>query len=441
MVPLPRWTEDRAPYPSIAISSGQFLSHASLPGQKVQLLLAFAYFALTPLVILPLPSGGKFGAADLAFIPCAVFLLRYFSNPYYATTIFVVFVGYLIVHWILIQIVFPDLVRDVGEYYSAARLVSAATAFLAFSSFRLTERSWRIVSGFLLVGLSFGVSIGVVLHTLGVQIRDNQQSAYIGAGFGTQLRAGGLLGNSGDFGHLASMCAVIGLATCLLNGWRRLAWVMVALGTLGVFMSTSRAGILHISFGLGVMSPLLLRDMRRAAKWVLIGLPFLAVTLGLLTARLDARSTLLLRKLDFLDLSGTGEFYRTPRFENWADYLTEGFWRHPFVGSGYGQLLPQFARPGDNSFLTLLVELGLVGGLLWLIAWVALLIRALNAHSWVRWIAVAVVLSEIVHMLTIDTHRMWATEPIALAFIGLILGRSAPSRPKNEHIHTLQEQQ
>lgn len=390
--------------------------------------LIMAYALLVPLVVVPTPLGKSIGAADL-LLPLALVALAAGSRRDVAPwrVFLVLFLAGAMVVTALRLVSSDAASTDASEAILVVRVVvNYIPLALVLDWQHLThQKVGQYVGAFLLSG-SLAVFIGVVLHHLGVQVRDAQQQIWFEGRPGVVLRAGGLLGNSSDFGHLA---AALGTAAITLGvlvvGRPWLMWLVFVLALYATFLSASRASLVHLLVAAAIMgfarSGGSSRSPRRAIA--VVGLA-VAGYLTLVTPSRELEATLV--RLDVLNLTGGSTFFESDtRSQSWSQILRL-ISSHPLLGIGYGRTVSVVGDAGDNAFLSVAVELGVLVGSAFLLLWMGLAVRALFGRlSYPRLVAIAVVFSELVHMLTVDTYRMWATMPV----VALLIGLSLASRP------------
>lgn len=285
------------------------------------------------------------------------------------------------------------------------------------------ERLWRLMVLFFWGGL-IALLIGFALHHSGIQIRSDQQALWAGDGAGPRLRAGGILGNSSDFGHLAaiwgSVCGLTVVAFARKGNRAVVAVLIFAVAFYATWIASSRAATLHLLLAYGLALPFLLGRTGWAmggcaVLFSCLAFPFLLSEFSLVLPQNISHN---LHRLDFLNLSGNSTFLQTGRLVNWLS-LTEIFKDHWLLGIGYKNINSVYGIWGDNSYLTIFVEFGLFAGvvnvLLWL--WLIAISAAAAWSSRSGIVFFALVVSEAVHGLTVDTGTIWYSMPFAWLFI------------------------
>lgn len=388
-----------------------------------QYAILMAYVIGVPLIVIPGAGGAGDMLTPLALIVCLKFMSRRMSWPLVFLYAFIVTA--LVSSLISFMVAHLPVGASRGELLLAFRMAWIYLPLALALQYRsLNEgKVYRLFRAFLWSG-GAACLIGLTLHALGIQMREEQQMNYYGGGIAATARAGGLLGNSGDFGHLSSILVATTLTCSLLfRRFDKLALVVLCLALVGIYASSSRAAILHVLV-LGLMAMPLLLLRRRLFQWMVLAFLGLSIAAYIILPDLlaDPRAYFIVRRFDFLNLTGETLFYNSSgRTENWARYI-ESIGSNPLLGVGYKMIPEVFSAPGDNSFLSILVETGIVPGLFYMLLWLSLLWTGIIGFSGREsWIAAGFILSEMAHMATVDTHGMWATTPLALLFAGLLL--------------------
>ncbi|MFO0951494.1 MAG: O-antigen ligase family protein [Isosphaeraceae bacterium] len=164
------------------------------------------------------------------------------------------------------------------------------------------------------------------------------------------------LGSTGLFQDPNDMCLMLGMAmvACLYQAVELRRWYWAApLAFFGyaLMLTHSRGGFLAMVAALGTL--LAARLGRRAVPVALVALPLVFFVFG-------GRQT---NFSSALGSEGTG----ATRVQLWADGLTL-FVRRPFLGIGTDHYAPEMGHVAHNSFIHCYVELGLVGGSVFLSA-------------------------------------------------------------------------
>lgn len=397
-------------------------------------LLLRLYALLVPLVVIPTPLGVSVGVVDLLFPLLVVNLYMEGSS-----------LNQNVRNWFRVFVV----VSFVSTAYAVGVSLteSAVDAFLplfilrayavlspmmmVLSSNMLGARALKELVRLLIVGASISCAVTIVLYALDVQIRPEQQRVW--SETGSALRAGGLLGNSSDAGHVAAILGAISLTVGMACFASR-KWLMFgcfALACYVVYISSSRAALLYTLVVVLIMGFEQSRGRRvlHAVLFLALGPLIVAAFYDLLGGVRSLGPTLI--RFDVLNLSGHSEFLSSEsRIRSWRRMLL-ALSENPLFGSGYGYSR-DLTGAGDNSFLSMFVEVGILAGMAYIAFWISLLRSVLRLPKG-RWRACALglLLGEISVMLTVDTHRMWASTTTVLLAIGASI-RLAQLQPVSE---------
>ncbi|WP_226629391.1 O-antigen ligase family protein [Alloyangia pacifica] len=383
--------------------------------------LTTLYAALIPLVVLPSPVG-KIGAVDL-ILPFALFgLIAYRERKLTVPELFLSTLGIL-----AFLSTFFNIARGIAPP-EAILLVRVFAIFLPFIIV-MSKRNfgdddlWVLTKVFLTSG-GVAILLGIAMHHLGIQVRDDQQRNWYGNGLGSSIRAGGLLGNTGGFGHISSLWGIVCAGILLLKGMRYWAVLVIFISLYATYISTSRAAFIHIAVSLIFLIPIFFGGRRIISALVATPVVFIGFIYWAVGSDVSPETLFALRRLDILNLTGESLFFKTVRFNNWSIYL-DYVLNYPAWGIGFKNTDHMIGTPGDNSFLTITLELGVLCGVLYAAFWIWLICRFLFAKGARRLVGLSIVSGEIVHALTLDTHTLWISTPAALLFIAALV-RTTP---------------
>jgi hypothetical protein len=311
--------------------------------------------------------------------------------------------------------------------------------FYAFSLQSDVDRLFNLTRLFIIFG-GIAVVVGVILYHLGVQVRSNQQMLWLGSGEGPQARAGGILGNSSDFGLFASswgsICGLLVLALKPRAKWKLFALISTV-STYAVWISASRGGLVHIFIAYAIGVPMMIK----ARGWIVIltivilTVPLLILVLSSVSLVLPADVAFTLQRLDFLNISGDSRFYQSVRLENWLTLLNVGS-ENWALGIGYRGIPKTFENQGifgDNSFISIFVEFGLITVSFYILFWVFLIKSSFRSvsTSLLGPAIMGIVLGELSHNFTLDTYKVWYSTPVTLFFLALLI-KTSKAMPKNQ---------
>ncbi|KDA05226.1 hypothetical protein DC31_02220 [Microbacterium sp. CH12i] len=413
----------------------------SIPRRDFTFVVVWLYAALVPILILRISSGVAIGAVDFLFPFALIVLLRQLSSKVTGAsllaTVFVLAAS-ISTFAVLLDLIPVPPGANPSDVILILRVLEIYTPFFVVMSWEgwNQTRARRVTIAAIVSSLA-ACTIGILLHHAGIQIRDTQQVNWYGDGLGSSLRAGGLLGNSGDFGHIAALLGACALTLGVLYRLRpALILLSVAIASYATFLSTSRAAMLHLVIALMCMIPTLLRGRRALAIIGVAVTGVVALMLYISASGIDARLEISLQRLDLFNWSGESSFYSSTTRVNTWDQMMSLISQNPFFGIGYGMTIPHVGSAGDNSFLSIFVELGLIAGIAFIGFWIANLLNAVRTPSGpARAAAIALIISEFAHMLTVDTHSMWATTPVSVLLIGLALRECQNNRASSLNRH------
>jgi hypothetical protein len=385
--------------------------------------VTFCYVVLTPWVVVPTAYGFSLGASDLLF-PIALIALtrRLGSRRSIASSMLIAFMGAAYLATAALAASTGQV--EVQRFLALTRAVAVLVPFLvAVAHGPFSDHELRRLLKWLLVSGSGAIALGWLLFRLGVQIRDSQQTIWSAQGV-VSLRAGGLLGNSTSFGSLAVSLAVVALALALITGRRKVVtFLFIGFCLSGIVIASSRASLLNIAVVLILLLPVFFRKRALLGGVVVLLLGAGVLLLGVAASRISSSSSVSnsLYRLDFLNLSGNSTFFQSnTRLDSW-DAMIGLLDQHWLWGIGYNSTVSLVGNAGDNSFLSPVVEMGVLAGALFALFWILLGIRYSTASSSrIRWIGLAIWVGALAQMLTVDSYRQWSSTPIMMALFGIL---------------------
>jgi O-antigen ligase len=255
---------------------------------------------------------------------------------------------------------------------------------------------WELVAAVVVAWSVVATAVGLV-QFFGLHIAD---------AWAAGRRQPSFLGHS-DFAALSALALAIGLAAVLL-GNRRIGWVAVVSGALGVVLSGASAGLVGVGAGTVALLYAIARRRRLSVRDFAVTGTVLAVVAG---------GVLVLRAGDFENflrfLHLKGKETQTANIETYSHhtllaYIGYRIWRdHPIVGAGWqGSTDPEVVDPHlpaahkefpdvaplafptrehewgvQNAYIQAAADLGLVGLALWLAPFAIGLVLALRANA------------------------------------------------------------
>lgn len=336
-----------------------------------------------------------------------------------------------------------------GAGFGIRTFAVALRQFLLFSPFLLVFgiRDFdlalaRQVNDRFLLGCGVAMIGGMMLHFMGIQVQDNQQMLWLERGTDPVLRAGGLVGNSGSFGLQAALWFTSWFLVRPALGQKMpaaLSMTVAVVTAAALFYSASRGGILQITAAmvLGLASGAI--RVRAGAVLGALGLSLVAtfaVMAGAIRINTDGAEFTQLARLDFLNLSGQGQFTESVRLQLF-EYFIDIFQSNALMGIGYKMTVPKFGQPLDNAFLLAYFETGIIAGTLFVAFWGALLfhfVRRSMFESWFAPIGLALCASFVLRMMVMGAHTAWNAAPgffiLAAILIRLTEQRTRLTKPK-----------
>lgn len=386
-------------------------------------LLAFlrAYALCVPLLYIRIGSGAYTfvdvaGPIALVFLATARFQRVNISYLFYIIYIFTA---------ILSTLISPIATVGPTNTLLAARLFFISVPFwLALTLQSPDERDLQRVVKWMTFGCAIALSIGLALNALGIHIQDSQKLWVHGQG--AIYRAGGLVGNSGAFGQTTAMMAVL-LVACnslkirLPPFFVPVGWSMFALG---LVTSSSRSAVLMV---LAFFLVVLTFNARYIGRALLVALIAILIIGALFAAVSSTQQEFLLEslyRLDLLNISGNSTFTQSVRSQTWA-YLVSEMGAIPLFGYGYKGFEKTLGQFVDNGFLLSWFEVGVLGTMMFLSAWISMSLRLLSDSlqrvSRFSYIGLGLLGAFLARMMTGGVQADWSNAPLVFLFLGLAM--------------------
>ena len=398
------------------------------------MLVLLAYAFCIPLVAMHLPGVGGVGAADL-LMPIgflSLLLLRRVASVQLSHIALAAFMLTALLSLSMIgqkRIALDCTIRWV-------RLNSIVVTFFFGLFMPTTGRHLRCV----LLAYGFGgllaVVVGILLYELQIEIRDSQQKLWMDGGF--QLRAGGLIGNSGALSDTSRQRdRDVHWSTLRLSRWRYrflLAAAVLLVAVYTVYIASSRATMFHLftaftTLLLLLKTPLVWRKQLLVFS-VIGGLAMvLLFSLSLVlqrpsTGRSSAVATNLERFVPGLNGDDMNEF-TSNRANNWPEYIAM-MSDHWLLGSGYKTGVRMHEESPDNSYLSVMLETGVVGFTFMGLFVISVLYRLVTLYivsDKYAAVMIPVCIGQLTHCLTSDIYTFWITMPVVYLLLGLVIQR------------------
>lgn len=394
-----------------------------------------AYVFLIPVVAMHLPGVGGVGAADL-LTPVGFLVLILLRRVASIQVSHIALAGFMLAA--LASLLMIDEKRiAVDCAIRWARLASIIITFYFGLFMPISHRQLkRVMLGYSIGGL-LAVLAGVLLYKLQIEIHSGQQRLWTDGGY--QIRAGGLLGNTGAFGHqTATWCVTSVAALCFLSNSRFrpiLAGLVLALSAYTIYIASSRAAMLHLFTGIATVTIIMRTTTFHRRQLLAYGiLGVLALVLVFCCAKvigppeLGSSEGLTANLARFVPgLGGTSlDEFSSNRAENWPEFIAM-MSDHWLLGTGYKTGVRMHEESPDNSYLSVMLETGVVGFFCMAMFVTSILYRLLVLYRCGdRFAAVmlAVCVGQLTHCLTSDVYTFWLTMPVVYLFLGLVIQRS-----------------
>lgn len=403
------------------------------------------YLLLVPVVAMHAPGVGGLGLADLLMpvgFACLIFC-RPKNRVQLSHVALLGFVFAALVSLLMIEnrrIALDCTIRWV-------RMLAIVVPF--FFGLVLTFDPTRKKRLFLYYGIGgfIAVAIGIFLHTFQIEVRQDQQKLWLEDGF--QLRAGGLIGNSGAYGHATATWCVTTISWILLvSNWRRQKEFAIGVGLVAmyaIYIGSSRAALLHLLVGMGTfcfLTPSKVATRQKLAGMACFGILVLAI--GICSAKLtgggamektSAMETNLKRFVP--GLSGDVGEFTSNRAGNWPEYIAM-FSESVVFGSGYKTGVRMHEESPDNSVLSVLLETGVVGFTMMSLFVFAILYRLSQLYrceteNSTQYATIGLVMcaGQLINCATSDIYTFWITMPVVYLLLGVLTQEIAADQVLN----------
>ena len=392
--------------------------YENMIGKKRLLLIYFCFILFfIPTLTIDI-GGGKLGVSDVMpiIILCALFIFGGEIKNSFHYVWPSLFIGLAFVSTTLNVLIGN---AEANSLINLFRLVFIFSTIImaSISALSLKEYNNELISS-LLFGLLVTCLFGVAIDFLGIEVREQQQRMWLGDGQGSLLRAGGILGNTASFGHHIAMLYAFGLFT-IFKAYNIHLKILCIFIFIVVFycliISSSRAALLNIVI-FSLVFLFLTKGIKSFLYMLVFGIIFFVVVYISFIYILDdsildySLSRLGIGSVDLGTLSSS-------RLDNWAAY-TQIIKDNFLFGLGYKAALETYGLQVDNSFMSVLLEFGILAFLSFLLMWASLLVGSLlkyaNHKSLDNCFLVAFVLANLAHSLTLDIYTLWISFPLFL---------------------------
>ena len=399
--------------------------------------LIAAYGILVPVVAFNLPGVGGLGATDL-LMPVGGFVLLATRRVGKVQLSHLALFGFCLAALIsLIQI--DQQKPAIDCFIRWVRLFGILIPF--FFALHVPNDDRLVIFAFRtwMIGGLIAIAIGVILHALQIEVRSGQQRLWMVDGF--SLRAGGLIGNSGVFGHLTSTWTVVCVTWTLTiskNRWRYAgAAVSIACMFYVVYISSSRALVLNFFVAMSIFAVLtpLSKSIKMWLPILLVGI----ILIGLMAYcvsqwpssmtgqfnRSEALESNLARFIPAVGGTSVNEF-TSNRADNWPEYI-DMMNQKLLTGWGYKMGVRLHEESPDNSYMSVMLETGAFGFCcmaLFVVGVLTALLKLYLAHDPFALILLPAAIGQLANCMTSDIYTFWITMPVIFMLLGLVTQRS-----------------
>ena len=410
----------------------------SVRAQHWSVLIAVAYGLLIPVIAAHLPGVGGVGAADM-LMPVAIFVcfcVRPKGRLQISHLAMMCFIVAAMVS--LLQIQSAKDAIDCSIRW--VRLLGILLPFFFGLFFAVNVRTIDKTIAAWACGGALAIAIGIVLHAFQIEVRAGQQKLWMDGG--AQIRAGGLIGNSGAFGHMtATWCTIcVGYLLSVSKHRYRLIGVVGCMLLAGyvVYVASSRAAMMHLGVA-SIVLVVLLPTARKFRQWLMLfgvfGLASAVVVGGAASTfgggggggklENNALKTNLER---FIPGLGDANEFSSNRAENWPEYI-EMMNHSVLSGWGYKMGVRLHEESPDNSYISVMLETGVFGFACMALFVCAVLARLVGLYlvgDPYAVVLIATCFGQLANCLTSDIYTFWITMPVVFLLLGLVTQPRAP---------------
>jgi len=399
--------------------------------------LIIAYGFLIPVVALNLPGVGGVGAADLlmpigALVLIAIPRQGMIQTPHIALAVFCLAA---LVSLLQIQEAKPAIDCTIRWI----RLFGIFIPFYFSLFVPVNDKVVRCAFVSWIVGGLVAITIGVLLHVFQIEVRAGQQRLWMEGG--SMLRAGGLIGNSGAFGHMTATWSVI-TATFFIGVSKNRFRFFIAGAAVLIFLyvmviSSSRAALLHL-VAAAIPFVILYRIPKKVHQWMTLGVIFGIlglVVLGCARQCMPQESSGESSNVVETNLKrfipgyggGSASEFTSNRAENWPEYIAM-MNEKAITGWGYKMGVRLHEESPDNSYLSVMLETGAFGFLcmsMFVLTVLYQLVCRYYASDPFALVMIPVCCGQLANCFTSDIYTFWITQPVVFMLLGLVTQRGA----------------
>lgn len=402
--------------------------------------LVAAYGFLIPVVAMNLPGVGGVGAADL-LMPIGgivLFCRRRKGRLQMAHLALAVFTLAALIS--LTQI--TELKPAIDCTIRWVRLFGIFIPFFFSLFMPVHDRVLNCAFGAWMAGGLMAIAIGTVLHVFQIEVREGQQRLWMHGA--SMLRAGGLIGNSGAFAHMAATWALTTAFFFMAVSKNRfrilLAGAAIFMFLYVVYISSSRAALMNMMVA-GALFTGLYRIPKRWHQWAVLGGVYGVLGIVLLFCvsqclpesngggASNAFETNMKRFIPGYGGTSSSEF-TSNRVDNWPEYIAM-MDEKVVTGWGYKMGVRLHEESPDNSYISVMLETGVFGFLcmsMFVMANFYRLFCRYYAHDPYAIILIPVCAGQLANCMTSDIYTFWITMPVVFLLLGLVTQRIGKGR-------------
>jgi O-antigen ligase len=392
-----------------------------------------AYGFLIPVVAMNLPGVGGVGAADL-LMPIGLFVLFCTKPINKLNTSHIALAAFSFAALLsLLQI--HQFKPAVDCTIRWVRLFGILIPFYFGLYFKVDNKLIDKALFSWMVGGLTAILIGAVLQIFQIEVRAGQQRLWMNGT--SMLRAGGLIGNSGAFGHMTSTWAVISMTYLLAVSKSKiripLAGGVVFFTFYVIYISSSRAAMMHLMTAAGTFFAMY-RFPKELHRWAVLGAVYGLLALILLICTMqcmpekkggggtsNALETNLKRFIPGYGGTSAGEF-TSNRAGNWPEYIAMMNAKTLF-GWGYKMGVRLHEESPDNSYLSVMLETGAIGFTCMSFFVVGVFYRL--THLYFAGDPYSIVMApacigQLFNCMTSDIYTFWITMPVVFMLLGFV---------------------
>ncbi len=401
------------------------------------LYLIIAYGFLIPVIAMNLPGVGGLGAADLLMPIGAAVLIAIprcgkIQTPHIALALFCLAA---LISLCQIQQLKPAIDCTI-------RWIRLFGIFIPFYFCLFVPVTNKVINCAIIswiVGGLVAILIGILLHIFQIEVRAGQQRLWMDGG--SMLRAGGLIGNSGAFGHMAATWSVITATFFIAVSRHRFRFVISAAAITIFFyvmvIASSRASLLHL-VAAGIPFLILYRIPKKIHHWITLGTVYGVLGLVLLACVAQCMpqssagkssnvvETNLKRFIPGYGGGSASEF-TSNRADNWPEYIAM-MNEKALTGWGYKMGVRLHEESPDNSYISVMLETGALGFLcmsMFVLTVLYQLVCRYYAADPYTLIMIPVCCGQLANCFTSDIYTFWITQPVVFMLLGLVIQRGA----------------